>query len=162
MSPVYSSIFLSSSFFFPLEMIVGNHTPTPKMWVGVLLLQCIFLGDWQSSVEGSVTNSAADFLGSLQPPDPKEFRLKSDWVHSLPYDIDQILLLAVCTTRTRTRTHARTHTHTHTLSLSLSHTQTHTHIHTQTHTQTIHASHTHTHGHVTDCDTASFEIFRSA
>jgi hypothetical protein len=105
----------------------------------VLLLQCFLLGDWQSSVEGSVTNSAADFLGSLQPPDPKEFRLKSDWVHSLPYDIDQILLLAVCTTRTHT--HARTHTHKLSLSLSLTHTHTPTNTHTHTHTD-AHTNHT--------------------
>jgi hypothetical protein len=45
-------------------------------------------------VEGSVTNTAADFLGSLQPPEPSEFRLRSDWVTKLPYDMDEILLMA--------------------------------------------------------------------
>jgi len=48
----------------------------------------------QGTVEGSVTNSAADFLGSLQPPESKEFRLKTNWADALihhPYDIDEVL-----------------------------------------------------------------------
>lgn len=60
----------------------------------LLLMLLLHPGERGRSAEGSVTNSAANFLGSLQPPEGREFRLKADWVHELPYDMDQTLLLA--------------------------------------------------------------------
>ena len=58
------------------------------------LLVLLQVGVRRLSVEGSVTNSAADFLGSLQPPDPAEFRLRPDWLHLLPHDLDDTLMMA--------------------------------------------------------------------
>ena len=60
----------------------------------LLLLHAGSRHDGRGWVEGSVTNSAADFLGSLTAPEPSEFRLRPDLVHELPYDIDHTLLLA--------------------------------------------------------------------
>lgn len=66
----------------------------PARWGLLLLLLLLHPGERRRCAEGSVTNTAGDFLGSLQPPDAREFRLKPDWVHDLPYDMDDTLMLA--------------------------------------------------------------------
>jgi hypothetical protein len=70
----------------------GSRHPAACLLLALLVL--LQVGVRRLSVEGSVTNSAADFLSSLQPPDPSEFRLRPDWLNMLPHDMDDTLMLA--------------------------------------------------------------------
>jgi len=70
----------------------GSRHPAACLLLALLVL--LQVGVRRLSVEGSVTNSAADFLSSLQPPDTSEFRLRPDWLNMLPHDMDDTLMLA--------------------------------------------------------------------